>query len=162
MCDYSLGNIPNRLAVENEQLVVHRFLTGAKGLTSPAELPAPTEKRRFASWWSEVWSAKPAERCPTAVCIPPGARLLLRDIPVTFQRRFGVRRDEEVTFTQLSAREYEYRDAIRFNTGREIALQALPEGLRVDVLTMGSEGAPSDPVENTPRRFEEYERLFAR
>jgi len=25
MCDYSLAGIPNRLAVEGEQLVVHRF-----------------------------------------------------------------------------------------------------------------------------------------
>ena len=38
MCDYSLANVPNRLAVEGEQLVLHRFSGGSIGLTSPAEL----------------------------------------------------------------------------------------------------------------------------
>jgi hypothetical protein len=32
MCDYSLAGVPNRLAVEGEQLVVHRFPTGSVGL----------------------------------------------------------------------------------------------------------------------------------
>ena len=32
MCDSSLTGIPNRLAVEGEQLVVHRFHTGFVGL----------------------------------------------------------------------------------------------------------------------------------
>lgn len=35
MCDYSLFTMPNRLAAEGEELVVHRFPTG---LTSPADL----------------------------------------------------------------------------------------------------------------------------
>ena len=34
MCDYSLASIPNRLAVEGEQLVAYRFFTGSIGLTS--------------------------------------------------------------------------------------------------------------------------------
>jgi hypothetical protein len=34
MCDYSLAGVPNRLAVEGEELQVHRFPTGALGLTS--------------------------------------------------------------------------------------------------------------------------------
>ena len=32
MCDYSLAHFPNRLAVEGEQLVVHRFATRTLGL----------------------------------------------------------------------------------------------------------------------------------
>jgi hypothetical protein len=28
MCDYSLAGVPNRLAVEGEELVVHRFPNG--------------------------------------------------------------------------------------------------------------------------------------
>jgi hypothetical protein len=35
MCDYSLAGIPNRLAVEGEELVVHRFTMGPLGLASP-------------------------------------------------------------------------------------------------------------------------------
>src|SRR5258705_12544175 len=38
MCDYSLHGLPNRLAQEGEDLVAHRFPTGAIGLTAPAEL----------------------------------------------------------------------------------------------------------------------------
>ena len=34
MCDYSLQGIRNRLAEQGEILVVHRFQTGSKGLTS--------------------------------------------------------------------------------------------------------------------------------
>src|SRR6516164_7099987 len=34
MCDYSLAGLPNRLAVEGEQLLVYRFTTGAMGLAS--------------------------------------------------------------------------------------------------------------------------------
>ena len=33
MCDYSLMGIPNRLACEGEDLVVHQFRTGSRGLT---------------------------------------------------------------------------------------------------------------------------------
>ena len=38
MCDYSLCGIPNRLAVEGEELVVHRFSTGSMGMASLADL----------------------------------------------------------------------------------------------------------------------------
>ena len=58
MCDYSLAGIPNRLAVEGEQLVAYRFSTGAIGLTSPD-----------ASRW-RLWSKK-----TPAVCVLPGACL---------------------------------------------------------------------------------------
>jgi hypothetical protein len=34
MCDYSLHGIKNRLADEGEQLFIHRFHTGSKGLAS--------------------------------------------------------------------------------------------------------------------------------
>ncbi len=38
MCDYSLHGFSNRLAVEGEQLLLHRFPTGTLGLASPSEL----------------------------------------------------------------------------------------------------------------------------
>ena len=40
MCDYSLAGLPSRLAVEGEQLVVHRFPTGTLGLASPCASPS--------------------------------------------------------------------------------------------------------------------------
>jgi len=140
MCDYSLAGIPNRLAVEGEQLVVQRFSTGALGLASP------TSRR---AWW---WFMK---EC--AVCVPPGARLLLRDIPQDLQRQFGVRATEEVTFVQLSATAYQYRDAVRFKNGRETLLQRLPCGQQLDVLYLSSD----DNEEKEHQRIEEeYHRIF--
>jgi hypothetical protein len=45
MCDYSLHGIRNRLAEEGEILVVHRFFTGSKGLTSPKYLEPVKEPK---------------------------------------------------------------------------------------------------------------------
>ena len=64
MCDYSLAGVPNRLAVEGEQLVVHRF-PHSLGLASPSPSLAQTS----------------SQKTTPAVCVAPGARLLLRDIP---------------------------------------------------------------------------------
>ena len=115
MCDYSLARIPNRLAVEGEQLVVHRFSTGSLGLATPC--------------------SQPLSNGTPAVCIPPGARLRLQDIPEALQLRLGLNATEEVTFVQLSAEAYQYRDAVRFQNGREILLQKLDCGQQVEVLS---------------------------
>jgi len=119
MCDYSLAGIPNRLAVEGEELVVHRFPTGSIGLASPCASLSQ-------------WSAKQNH----AVCVPPGARLVLCDVPERLQRDLAVGPIEGVTFVQLSATPYQFRDAVRFSNGREIRLQELSEGMRVRVLTI--------------------------
>jgi hypothetical protein len=142
MCDYSLADIPNRLAVEGEQLVVHRF-PASLGLASPCP--------PLAQSWSE--------KAPVAVCIPPGARLLLRDIPEDLQSRFHVGASAEVTFVQLSANAYQYRDAVRFEDGQEILLQKLRCGQRVDVLCLS--GADSGQEEERRTLEEEYRRVFA-
>jgi hypothetical protein len=73
------------------------------------------------------------------VCVPPGARLLLHNIPERLQQQLGVSAQEEVTFTQLSAEAYRHRDAIRFANGRQVLLQNLPQGQRVAVLCLSSE-----------------------
>lgn len=140
MCDYSLAGLPNRLAVEGGQLVVHQFPTGSLGLASPC----PSLSR----WWS-------AKQNP-AVCIPPGARLLLQDIPKDLQQQFGVRETEEVAFVQLSATPYQFRDGVRFSNGREIPLQQL-RCQQVEVLSLAS----GDFEHEGHRRLEEeYQRIF--
>jgi len=88
--------------------------------------------------------------CKTAaaVCIPPGARLILQDIPIWLQCDLNVGPAEEVTFTQLTTSENTYRDAIRFNNGQQILLQWLHEGQRVkvcDLATQAFERAPDQP-----------------
>ncbi len=136
MCDYSLAQVPNRLAQKGETLVVHSFPSGTKGFASPADL-IPAEKPRGAFRFL-CGLGMSSYLC--AVCVPPGARLLLHDIPERLQQRLEVGVEEEVTFTQLSAEAYRHRDAIRFANGREVLLQTLNSGQRVEVLCLSSEG----------------------
>jgi hypothetical protein len=120
MCDYSLAHFPNRLAVEGEQLVVHRFKTGTLGLA-----PACSSLKQMFS----------PDSMP-AVCVPPGARLLLQDIPQRLQQALNVGSVEEATFVELHADAFRYRDAVRFGNGREILLQQLACGQGVLVLSL--------------------------
>jgi len=130
MCDYSLAHFRSRLAVEGEPLVVHRFPSGSRGLAAPD--PGLKEL---------------VFRCSTtAVCVPPGARLLLRDIPKSLQQLLGVGEVEEVTFVQQGAEAFRYRDAVRFSNGRETLLQHLHCGQRVEMLSVNS-------VETEPERL---------
>jgi len=74
-----------------------------------------------------------------AVCIPPGARLLVRDIPAELQRECGFQKDMgEAVFTQITAAVNTFRDAVRFQNGSEVLLQRFAEGQRVRVLTLAS------------------------
>jgi hypothetical protein len=59
----------------------------------------------------------------------------------------GVGPVESVTFTQLSAAAHTYRDAVRFASGRQVRLQELHEGQRVEVvdLSMAEEPEPLAP-----------------
>jgi hypothetical protein len=148
MCDYSLHTYPNRLATDGEHLVVHRFGTGSLGLASPADLaPVITaSKKTNGTMWSQVkgwflgrspkWEAE--KRVP-AVCIPPGSRLVLRDIPKGLQRELGVGEIEEVQFIETTAEANTYRDSVRFKNCRQALLQQLREGQRVQVLSTGVE-----------------------
>ncbi len=161
MCDYSLAGIPNRLAVEGERLLVHRFCTGALGLASPSDVPTKSDPQLRAP--RTLWSVlphpltRPKIKTVTAVCIPPGARLRLQDIPHDVQLRLGLGATEEVTFVQQSAEAYQYRDAVRFQNGREILLQRLPCGQCVQVLSLAS----GDSLEQEHRSIEEaYSRTF--
>ncbi len=154
MCDYSLMAIPNRLARDGEELVAHRFPTGSMGLAAPADLrrvadPAPAGSPGFWSAVKNFFSPPKVDPVP-AVCIPPGARLMLQDISTRMQNDLGVSPAEEVTFTQLTAAVNSYRDAVRFMNGREVRLQELREGQRVKVLDL-SFAEPYQPlVEERP------------
>lgn len=140
MCDYSLMAVPNRLAQEGEELVAHRFPTGSLGLASPDDLkrlaspPAPVRKSLWCTL-KDFFNPPKTEPVP-AVCIPPGARLQLQDIPVRLQNDLGVGSVECVTFTQITAAVNSYRDAVRFANGREVRLQELREGQHVRVLDL--------------------------
>jgi len=147
MCDYSLHGLPNRLAREGEDLVAHRFSTGAMGLASPAEFCCQVNPTAKQSLWSAVKALFLPPRIveTPAVCIPPGATLRLADIPGILQREFAIGQEETVTFTQTSAMAQTFHDAVRFANGRLALLQFLKEGQRVRVLSLGGREAEYAP-----------------
>jgi hypothetical protein len=140
MCDYSLMGVPNRLACEGEDFVVYQFRTGSRGLTPRTSVTTTdnpqTRREGFRPLLKWLLGELTPEPERVAVCIPPGARLLLGDISEDVQKCFGVGATEEVTFTQLTATPNRYRDAVRFKNGREILLQRLNQGQRVRVLEL--------------------------
>ena len=145
MCDYSLAAMQTRLAIEGEELSVYRFPSGSLGLTSPAELErCKPELRGWRSWFNP-------RQAPCAVCIPPGARLLLFDIPKRLQQQRGLGPSEQVAFIQTNATPGRHRDGVRFRNNQEILLQHLAEGQRVVVLSLASQedGATTEPVFET-------------
>ena len=145
MCDYSLHAIRNRLAVEGERLVVHRFRTGTIGLAPEAEVTAQAQAK--AGFWRTVFGLEPKGARPVcAVCIPPGAMLVLHGIPARLRRQCGIDETEGVTFTQLSACENAYRDAVRFRTGHAVLLQHLEPGQLIEVLSLSSPEVVEAPV----------------
>lgn len=131
MCDYSLSGLPNRLAVEGERLVAYRFPNGVKGFVSQPDLAAftcshPTLWSRIRAWFRN--------ETPCAVCLPPGATLLLRDLPGWLRSGYGGDADEMVVFIQGESAEY--RDRIRFRWGATALIQQLPTGQVADVLSL--------------------------
>jgi len=140
MCDYSLHGIRNRLAEKDEVLVVHRFYTGSKGLTSPEYLniDPPKPKGLLALLASKLTVVQP-QVC--AVCIPDGAKLMIYGISPKLQQGHGLNAAEAVTFRQLSTDAQTYRDAVEFRNGVKLRVQELEEGQSVEVLALSSENA---------------------
>lgn len=151
MCDYSLMGLPSRLAVKEEELMVHRFPTGSLGLAAPSDLEKgnPSTQQPKSIWTSVKAFFNPPEQRPVpSVCIPPGATLVVEDIPASLQRALGVGRIELVTFTMIAPPQNgsvqceatgSHRDAVRFRNGREVRLQDLREGQRMWVMDLGAE-----------------------
>jgi len=149
MCDYSLMSLPNRLAAEGEELVVHRFSTGSLGFTSAAELGQKAENRKSMSFWKRFkHSMMSTDPCPVpAVCIPPAARLLLCNVDAGLRGKYSLGCHEEVKFVQLSADPNTYRDAICCKSGMVLRLQELPVGQRAIVLDLAGEVREEQPQE---------------
>jgi hypothetical protein len=144
MCDYSLMTIPNRLATDGENLVAHRFSTGTLGFASVSDLRDAEDSLRnrprrgfWRTLWEDFFGSSRASKVP-AVCIPPGARLLLHDVSARLQQELEVGQVEKVVFTEVTAQANSYRDAILFKNGRHILVQKLNEGQRAKVLDLSS------------------------
>lgn len=141
MCDYSLTGIPNRLAVAGENLVTYRFPTGSLGMASAEDVAAKVDRleeqqlQRRGIWKTiQYWFSSEQDEPVCAVCLPPGTDLLMMRVPEQIRRQYALSAIEEVTFTQLSAEAYQYRDAIRFRNGRQLLLQSLRDGVPFQVM----------------------------
>jgi len=145
MCDYSLGGLPNRLAAEGDELIVYRFPTSSMGLAPAAHLRTMSgDHLRFQNLWRRIKAVLSLPRfCPSiqAVCVPPGASLILKSIPRDLQLKWDVGEEETVLFTQTSVEFRTHRDAICFRNGRQVSLQHLREGLLVRVVSLGGDPA---------------------
>lgn len=143
MCDYSLMNLPNRLANEGEILVTHKFSSGSVGFVALQELCAhrnQSESKPTGLWSTiKVWfSGPPVVPGLAAVCIPPGARLQVVSVSLRGDKGLGAQPDDELTFTQLSASWNQFRDALRHRNGREVLLQNVGTGLQVQIVSLAS------------------------
>jgi hypothetical protein len=144
MCDYPPRSIRNRLAETGEDLVLHKFETGSFGFASAVDLQECESKNEKTS--SGIWAVmkdwlllpQHSARVP-AICVPPGAQLLLSDIPASVQASLYIRSSEIAVFTELHARHYRFRDALLLPNATRVLLQDLPEGLHALVLSMSSD-----------------------
>lgn len=151
MCDYSLSGLPNRLAIEGEELITHRFRTGVMGLASPAELSpkrAPLSQRGHKNNWEKIksffgWALQMPDAC--AVCVPPGARLILTSVPSQVSTTRNVSEGTELRFTQTNADVNTHRDALVMPDGSPVLLQLLPQGMRMRVVSLAG-AEESHPV----------------
>jgi hypothetical protein len=157
MCDYSLMAIPNRIAVPGDELVVHRFQTGSVGLASACDLRKRHDRLMVQghSFWrrlSQFFDPPDTQSFP-AICIPPGARLLVQDIPSRLQSEGRLKEVEDAVFIQVTEHVNTFRDAIRFHNGVDILLQNLDEGQRIRVLQLST-------AENTAVALEERQSMM--
>jgi hypothetical protein len=145
MCDCALMGVPNRMAVEGEQLVVHRFRTGSLGLAAP-DSTNPRTGRPHGFWVRLKLFFTPIQPDSVrAVCMPPGAQLVVEDIPEQLHLAIGVSEIELVTFTRIQA-PGTYRDAVRFKNGHAVRLQELCEGQRMWVMNLSPRAEASEPL----------------
>lgn len=139
MCDYSLYAIQNRLAEDGEELVLHEFETGTLGFASMFDLNRAKPQawgREMGFWRGLMNSLLGRDACSTpAICVPPGARLLLTGVPRHVQQTLSIGPSEVVVFTEISSRSYSYRDALMLSNGTRVLLQDLPEGIHAIVLS---------------------------
>ena len=143
MCDYSLYAIPNRLARDGEEVVLHRFGTGSIGFASPEEVKRLEQEQN--TGWKGLWAGVKAMLAPrkcsgvAAVCMPPGTRLMITEIPNAAQNKVCFKSLDVVVFTEISSQSYSYRDALLLPNGTCVLLQELPEGTQAVVLATALE-----------------------
>ena len=143
MCDYSLYAIPNRLAEDGEQVVLHRFGSGTIGFASVKDVPR--KEAHCLTGWQSLCAGVKAFLLPRsgptapAVCMPPATRLMVTDVPSDVQRVHRIHSGDTVVTTEITSQSYSYRDALLLPNGKCVLLQDLPEGIEAVVLSTALE-----------------------
>lgn len=141
MLNYRLLRLANRLAADGEELVVYRFSEGPVGLASAFDLRVKLQELECYGFWSKLKELfLPQGSGIPAILVPPGARLLIRDIPTDRQLEWHVSGGtQKAIFTILTDEANTFRDAIGFGNGTVVLLHRLVEGQRVRVLSVSSD-----------------------
>lgn len=136
MCDYSLMTIPQRLAIEGEELIAHWFESSALGLVPRTDYECWSDVKKV---WEKVKALLLADCEPgPVVCILPGTRVRLSGLPEVLRDRFDLASVEDATFIQLPLEATVHWDALRFDNRAIVPLELLPERQRVKVLQLAS------------------------
>ena len=110
---------------------------------SPVELGNAQTKPSGSGFWGavrrpfELSQYRPGDRASVcAICVPPGARVILKDISIEMQRDLGLCPEEGGKFIETSIEVLRHRDAILLANGLVVPMQRLHEGQRVEVLSL--------------------------
>jgi hypothetical protein len=72
----------------------------------------------------------------SGIYVPFGTRLILKDVATDIQEKYGVQCEEGAIVVLMNGSINPCRDGLRFVNSREIDLRDLPEGTRVEVLSL--------------------------
>jgi hypothetical protein len=143
MRDYSLSEFPVRLAVEGEELVVQRFASGSTGLVRLSDLRSNGPVQRWTlgpSLWDRAmrWTRRrpPDFQEAQAIYVPPGADVILKNIPAGLQQRYGIEEQEGAKLAPADS--CADPDAVEFHNGCRLRLRDLPDGMRLELLSLAT------------------------
>ena len=131
----------NRLAQTGELLVTYRFENGTIGFASADEVDAleANVDRKNPGFWSVVGGLFPKQEnrpAPvTIVCIPPGSRLVVSQLPAGSTQSALFTPLDEMTFIELETSQQRYRGAFRLRSGGILLLQCVEEGVCFRVIS---------------------------
>lgn len=111
MCDFSVVAKNQRDYRSGEQLVITQLGPHTRGTTSPGDRE-------------------------TAVCLLSGVCMAIPDLPGAIRRQYGLppgTGEIRAIFMQLPNRDHAHRDALTFENGRTILINALPLDLCMTV-----------------------------
>lgn len=153
--DYSLM-LRNRLALEGEELVAHRFSNGTVGMVpvsdyrrcKPAIEAAVVKRptggvrqtiRNILTALHDYWSMKAPSQQPQlqpdqVVGIPSDALLRICDISPWLRKRLRLASAEDAILGDTSAQSDSYRDSLCFGNGSTLPLDSLCEGQEIRVV----------------------------